>query len=128
MISVGVVLSIQFLVSVFAIVYRQPMSGALRDQFLFNLKHQYRPDAPEAKTWTSIQQTVSSKLEIYMYLVMNCWICLSSFSSTVVVSMDFLIGLESMPGQESSLSLIAVVPALSITQVSCTFYLKLIIT
>jgi len=57
LICVGVILILQFLVCVFAIIYRHPMSSTLRAELTNHIRHEYRMNSNEEKTWGMVHQT-----------------------------------------------------------------------
>jgi tetraspanin-9 len=54
--SVVLILSLQLLVSVFAIVYRQPVTNSIRDELLVTVKTLYRPNNAMGSTWDHVHQ------------------------------------------------------------------------
>lgn len=61
-ICVGLILTLQLLVSIFAIVYRQPMTRTLKEELLQHIKHEYRPDTDMDRTWALAHQTVRERI------------------------------------------------------------------
>jgi glucan phosphoethanolaminetransferase (alkaline phosphatase superfamily) len=60
--TVVLILSLQLLVSVFAIIYRQQVTDSIRDELLITVRHVYRPGNKLASSWDLVHQQVSCSL------------------------------------------------------------------
>ncbi|ODN01070.1 CD63 antigen [Orchesella cincta] len=56
LISVAIVVMLQFFVSVFAIIYRQPVSNSVREELLLTLTKEYQLNNITMQTWDTVHQ------------------------------------------------------------------------